>query len=253
MYLSLHRDFVAKLGEDRTRCVINIRGMGSGLCKSKGSAVRPQQQDELVEDQLNDLSMDDNDHTSDHPAVLGLLTQAVTSHEIDLSQPEMNTSEIPQLAIVPQLRHFPRCVLRLHDLRVLHMRKNKIGFLPDEFGKKLPALEILDASDNHLKVIPSSIGFCVNLKKLILFKNQLTELPEEIVGCRALLEVNCFDNQLTQLPNGLTQLELLEDVSIFMPSMHRAQSTAIGLLVSPIDIKNFVDLFHTTAAKRRLQ
>ena len=61
----------------------------------------------------------------------------------------------------------------------MYLDSNQLECLPSELGR-LPALELLSASDNQLETIPDSFTKCISLKKLILINNRLRSLPKGI-------------------------------------------------------------------------
>lgn len=176
--------------------------MGAGLCKGgRDPSVKPDEEE--AEPTIDD-----------HPAIYVAIASAVKSGTLDLSQNEMALGGPPVLNPIPPLSALPKSALAesMRGLRVLKVTKSKLEMLPEEIGRALPLLEVLDLADNRIQLLPPSIGDMKKLQKLILFKNHLEALPEQLAGCSALLELNCFDNRLRQLPIGLTQLQLLEDV-----------------------------------------
>ena len=64
-------------------------------------------------------------------------------------------------------------------MKVLNINDNTISFLPDSFGDCLPSLEILAATKNNLRRLPSSIGKLAKLKSLTLSHNKLNEVEKK--------------------------------------------------------------------------
>jgi Leucine-rich repeat (LRR) protein len=74
---------------------------------------------------------------------------------------------------------------------------------PAEIGN-LINLKKLVLSRNNLTSLPSEIGRLCNLQSLILCDNSLTSLPAEIGRLCNLQELNLENNSLTSLPHALT-------------------------------------------------
>ena len=70
----------------------------------------------------------------------------------------------------------PLFPLTASNMKVLNINDNTISFLPDSFGDCLPSLEILAATKNNLRRLPSSIGKLAKLKSLTLSHNKLNEV-----------------------------------------------------------------------------
>lgn len=118
-----------------------------------------------------------------------------------------------------RLSELPEDLDRLAKLRILFCSENNFTHLPAVLGK-CPALEMvafkanriktvdeaalspklrwLILTDNRIEKLPTSIGRCVSLQKLMLAGNRLEELPVEMANCRNLelirLSANCFQS-----------------------------------------------------------
>ncbi len=128
------------------------------------------------------------------------------------------------------LTSLPDSLPKLHKLRVIFCSENLFTELPEVLGQclqlemvgfkanqinKVSALSLpkqmrwLILTDNKITELPSEIGACTRMQKLMLSGNQLQELPMQMVACTRLellrISANCF----TQLPDWLLSLPRL--------------------------------------------
>lgn len=61
---------------------------------------------------------------------------------------------------------------------------------------RIQSLEELDASNNTIALLPTSMSSAVCLRVLKLDNNQLVELPAEMCGCTALTELHIGFNAI---------------------------------------------------------
>ena len=128
------------------------------------------------------------------------------------------------------LHDLPQDLARLKKLRILFCSQNNFEHLPDVIGN-LPSLQMLgfksnriarvdEASlppslrwliltDNRIEQLPSSIGKCLPLQKLMLAGNRLSHLPEEMARCVNLELIRLAANQFEVLPDWLFHLPKL--------------------------------------------
>jgi hypothetical protein len=134
-----------------------------------------------------------------------------------------------------QLSSLPDDLPRLHKLRIIFCSDNLFTELPVVLGecKNLtmagfkanqirrvpdaalaPTLRWLILTDNRIHSLPSSIGQCRQMQKLMLAGNQLSDLPAELADCTHLellrLSANCF----SVLPNWLLTMPRLAWLAI---------------------------------------
>ena len=83
-----------------------------------------------------------------------------------------------------------------------------------KFLKQIPTIEILNLGNNHLTVLPESIGELSNLKKLILGSNNLVSLVNSIGKLSSLEELVLVHNQLTFLPESIGDLKSLKKLML---------------------------------------
>jgi hypothetical protein len=128
------------------------------------------------------------------------------------------------------LTSLPDDLPRLRKLRVLFCSDNQFVAVPAVLGqcprlsmigfkanqiRTLPAaalppqLRWLILTDNQLESLPTEIGDCVQLEKLMLAGNQLTSLPETLANCINLGLLRIAANQLTELPAWLLAMPRL--------------------------------------------
>lgn len=129
-----------------------------------------------------------------------------------------------------RLSHLPDDLARLRKLRILFCSQNEFEHLPQVIGR-MPALEMIgfksnriaavdEASlppslrwliltDNRIEQLPSSIGKCLPLQKLMLAGNRLSHLPEEMANCVNLELIRLAANRFESLPDWLFDLPRL--------------------------------------------
>lgn len=119
---------------------------------------------------------------------------------------------------------------RLHRLRILFCSNNQFTRLPEVLGQCAqlsmvgfkanrirtvpaaalpPALRWLILTDNRIGELPSEIGRCTQLQKLMLAGNQLQSLPQEMAACTRLELLRIAANRFTSLPDWLLSLPRL--------------------------------------------
>ena len=129
-----------------------------------------------------------------------------------------------------KLQTLPSDLGRLVNLKILFCSENNFSHLPEVLGdcpklsmvafrankiievypKSLPpSLRWLILTDNSICELPSTIGHCRNLQKLMLSGNRLQRLPEEMANCTALELIRLAANHFTELPSWLLSLPKL--------------------------------------------
>ena len=128
------------------------------------------------------------------------------------------------------LTSLPDDLPRLTKLRILFCSTNQFTVLPAVLGACThlamigfksnriqevpatslpPALRWLILTDNAIATLPTSIGRCTQLQKLMLAGNQLTALPEALADCTSLELLRIAANRLTTLPAWLLSMPRL--------------------------------------------
>ena len=122
------------------------------------------------------------------------------------------------------LSDLPADLPKLHKLRVLFCSDNRFTRVPEVLGlcpilemvgfkanqiTELPAaalppkLRWLILTDNVLEQLPSQLGACTRLQKLMLSGNRLHQLPDELAHCTRLELLRIAANRFTHLPDWL--------------------------------------------------
>jgi len=128
------------------------------------------------------------------------------------------------------LSSLPDDLPRLGKLRIIFCSDNQFTELPDVLGqcrqlsmigfkanriRKVsgaslpPQLRWLILTDNEVESLPSDIGNCTQLQKLMLAGNRLSTLPQELADCSRLELLRLSANQLGELPAWLLRLPRL--------------------------------------------
>lgn len=129
-----------------------------------------------------------------------------------------------------RLQSLPDHFARLQKLRILFCSENRFTHLPEVIGacpqlsmvgfkanaietvadEALPsALRWLILTDNRIEVLPSSLGRCTSLQKLMLSGNRLRTLPASIAHCENLEMIRLAANEFEVLPSWLLSLPRL--------------------------------------------
>ncbi|PIT73630.1 leucine-rich repeat-containing protein kinase family protein [Limnohabitans sp. B9-3] len=129
-----------------------------------------------------------------------------------------------------QLTALPNDLPRLHKLQVIFGSDNPFTELPEVLGqcpnltmvgfkanrirhvsaKALPPrLRWLILTDNQIDTLPTELGHCTDLQKLMLAGNRLSQLPETMVNLQKLELLRISANQFTALPKWLLELPRL--------------------------------------------
>ena len=154
-----------------------------------------------------------------------------------------------------QLSALPADLPRLHRMRVLFASDNVFTELPAVLGQ-CPALSMIGfkanrirhvpvgalprglrwliLTDNEVEFLPSEIGQCQSLQKLMLAGNRLQALPAELAQCQRLELLRISANPLTALPDWLVQLPRLSWLAFAGTPYAQAQE-AQALESAPIE------------------
>jgi Leucine-rich repeat (LRR) protein len=155
----------------------------------------------------------------DFTKLLQLPTWAEDKEEIDrrlaLAKEEMEKTE--KLDFTPEkiaFSFFPSALVRLFpNLKILNVSGKRLSHLPSNLGD-FSALEVLEASDNRIVVIPGTIQQCTELRELCLASNCLIGVAPE-VGLLEKLQVCNFDsNRITELPDEICNAKGIETLSV---------------------------------------
>ena len=147
--------------------------------------------------------------------------------------PHLSVLFAPNNHIVELPPHMGAC----RNLQMMSFKTNGMNTIhPDALQSQLRWLIL---TDNQIKTLPTTIGKCQKLQKLMLSGNALTHIPDEITNCQSLELVRLASNQLTQPPMKLLQLPNLAWVALsanpFLNTVPRPHSTMkLPLLDDPI-------------------
>ena len=109
---------------------------------------------------LETLFLDDNNHLSQLPDSVSMLTNLKT-----LDCDECKLSKLPNLE-------------RLKNITRLDFSSNLLEEIPESVSK-LESLEMAFFNDNKIKFIPKSLGNLRKLKILLVAKNNINDIPQE--------------------------------------------------------------------------
>jgi Protein kinase domain/Leucine rich repeat len=101
----------------------------------------------------------------------------------------------------------PAVLGRCQNLTMIGFKANQISSVPD--AALAPTLRWLILTDNHLQSLPSSIGQCTQMQKLMLAGNQLSDLPVELANCSRLELLRLSANRFSVLPTWLLTMPRL--------------------------------------------
>jgi hypothetical protein len=158
------------------------------------------------------------------------------------------------------LTKLPEDLPRLHKLRIIFCSDNQFTELPKVLGqcKKLtmvgfkanqitsvpaealaPTLNWLILTDNRIQKMPSSIGQCLQMQKLMLAGNQLRELPAELAECKNLELLRLSANRFSALPTWLFNMPRLAWLALAgNPMTDSFEATRKGPSIDNIKWKN---------------
>jgi hypothetical protein len=106
-----------------------------------------------------------------------------------------------------QFTELPEVLGQCPQLSMIGFKANRIARVA---GASLPVtLRWLILTDNHVEALPSEIGNCRELQKLMLAGNRLTTLPPELAACSGLELLRLAANRIDELPVWLTSMPRL--------------------------------------------
>ena len=93
------------------------------------------------------------------------------------------------------------------NLTMVGFKANQISRVP---AKALaPTLRWLILTDNRIQSLPSNIGKCTQMQKLMLAGNELNDLPVELASCKELELLRLSANRFEVLPHWLLKMPRL--------------------------------------------
>uniref|UniRef100_A0A2I3G5T7 Leucine rich repeat containing 27 n=1 Tax=Nomascus leucogenys TaxID=61853 RepID=A0A2I3G5T7_NOMLE len=100
-------------------------------------------------------------------------------------------------------------VFRVPSLQQLHLQRNALCVIPQDFFQLLPNLTWLDLRYNRIKALPSGIGNHKHLKALLLERNPIKMLPVELGSVTTLKALNLRHCPLEFPPQLIVQKGLV--------------------------------------------
>jgi hypothetical protein len=101
----------------------------------------------------------------------------------------------------------PTVLGRCENLTMVGFKANQISQVPAE--ALAPTLRWLILTDNRIQSLPSSIGKCTQMQKLMLAGNELNDLPVDLANCANLELLRLSANRFTVLPHWLLAMPRL--------------------------------------------
>jgi len=101
----------------------------------------------------------------------------------------------------------PACLGQCAALSMIGFKANRIVDVPA--AALPPQLRWLILTDNCIEALPTELGECLHLQKLMLAGNRLRALPESLRNCHQLELLRIAANRLTGLPQWLLTLPSL--------------------------------------------
>ncbi|MEQ1536627.1 MAG: leucine-rich repeat-containing protein kinase family protein [Burkholderiaceae bacterium] len=101
----------------------------------------------------------------------------------------------------------PTVLGRCENLTMVGFKANQISRVPAE--ALAPTLRWLILTDNRIQSLPSSIGKCTQMQKLMLAGNELNDLPAELASCEQLELLRLSANRFSTLPAWLLKMPRL--------------------------------------------
>ena len=106
----------------------------------------------------------------------------------------------------------PTVIGQCKNLSMVGFKANQISRVPD--ASLAPTLQWLILTDNRIQTLPSSIGQCTQMQKLMLAGNELHDLPDELANCTQLELLRLSANRFSSLPNWLLAMSKLAWLAI---------------------------------------
>jgi Protein kinase domain/Leucine rich repeat len=141
---------------------------------------------------------------ADSLEILNLSGNALTKLPEDL--PRLNKLRII-FCSDNQFTELPKVLGRCKKLTMVGFKANQITSVPAEALS--PTLNWLILTDNRIQKMPSSIGQCLQMQKLMLAGNQLSGLPVELKECKNLELLRLSANRFSTLPTWLFNMPRL--------------------------------------------
>jgi hypothetical protein len=145
-----------------------------------------------------------------------ILNLADSLEILDISNNKLSTlpdwlADLPKLKIIFASNNpfevLPEVLGQCPQLEMIGFKANNIGFIPEN---SLPKnLRWLTLTDNQITELPTSLGKCKRLEKLLLAGNNLTALPDNISQLRQLRLLRISANRFESIPEPVLSLPKL--------------------------------------------
>ncbi|XP_066210957.1 leucine-rich repeat-containing protein 27 isoform X2 [Saccopteryx leptura] len=147
-------------------------------------------------------------------------------------------SSSPILDLSQSGLHHLEDILKIPTLQQLHLQRNALCTIPEDFFRLLPNLTWLDLRHNRVQELPRGIGSLRYLKTLLLERNPIKMLPVElgnVVTLRALNLRHCplqFPPQLVVQKGVAAILSFLRDCAVAESAARRGPASPA---ISPLE------------------
>jgi len=162
------------------------------------------------------LTSNDNKMTKTQPFITIQKTNSLSYSSPKTKHSILHNKKDPELKSEKKLESWFELDLSKMGLRILckeicyynhitslYLNNNKLTDISGEIFSRLKSLIILDLSYNLLTRLPSTIGYLVDLEKLIFHQNKISELPIELGQLYKIKELNLEGNPLTSPPQNI--------------------------------------------------
>ena len=120
---------------------------------------------------------------------------------------------VSRLTLSENLTVFPIEILSLADsLEILDLSNNQLKVLPEEI-KQLHRLKIIFASNNLFEALPECLGQCENLEMIGFKANKIKQVPAQSLPAK-LRWLILTDNQITHLPDSLGERPRMQKLAL---------------------------------------
>lgn len=126
---------------------------------------------------------------------------------------------------------FPEVLKSLPNLDIVGFKANKIRYVAENSVPR--SLRWLILTDNRIEALPTSIGTCTKLQKVMLAGNQLKELPIEMALCTNIELLRISSNAMNVFPEWLLTMPRLSWLAYSSNPFVKKVSTEKSLTAIP--------------------
>ena len=134
-----------------------------------------------------------------------------------------------------ELEDVPGVVCLMPALTVLNVSNNSLTCLPSGLGK-LTKLDTLRAANNLLTTLPFALAMCLELRTLDVRQNGLATVPEDLVACQWLETLDLTDNCIVTLPAVILELGSLMHLFLGANSLTRLPDLSPLEMLASLDV-----------------